>query len=229
MSTDDSARQAGCRGAGQGGNDIVRIGAWWDLQKEQFPGFELVPHLARLLAEEGRPVTLDRIATAASRKVEEVDALLHQHPGVDWDEDGRLVGFGLTLRPTPHRFSFDGHTVYGFCASDTLDFPVMLGRSGVIESSCPRTGQVIQVEVTPEQVISVDPATAVVSLVRPERFRDIRTEGCDLGWFFASEEAASEWRAAHPEGMIHSVEEEFKQTREMMFRVGWAAAAEGRR
>lgn len=160
--------------------------------------------------------------------VADVEAALHQHPGVDWDEAGRLVGFGLTLRPTPHQFSFEGRTVYGFCASDVLGFPVVLGRSGVIRSKCPATGQGIRVEVTPERVNSVDPPIAVVSLVRPDTLQDIRTEGCDLGWFFASVEAAAEWRAAHLEGMVHGVEEEFQQTREMMFRVGWALTRSGR-
>ena len=169
-------------------------------------------------------MTLDRLAAAASWTVEDVHAALHQHPGVDWDEQGRLVGFGLTLCPTAHRYTFDGGTVYGFCASDALGFPVILRRAGVVESTCPLTRQTIRVEVTPERVVAVDPATAVVSLVRPDRFNDIRAESCDLGWFFVSEEAATQWRAADPDGMIHSVEEEFQQTREMMFK-GWAAPA----
>lgn len=220
-STTPSAGSCGPSGAAPA-NDVDRIRGWWDLQQRgQFPGFELMPHLMRLLAE-GQPVPLERLAATASWPVEDVDAALHRHPGVDWDEQGRLVGFGLTLRPTAHRFTFEGRTVYGFCASDTLEFPVVLGRSGVVESSCPATGQAIRVELTPERVERVDPSSAVVSLVRPEKYDDIRAEGCNLGWFFASPEAAAEWLAAHPEGMVHSVEVEFEQTREMMVRAGWA-------
>lgn len=198
-----------------------RIRGWWDLQQEQFAGFQLIPHLARLLAE-GQPVPLERVAAAASWPVRDVEAALRHHPGVDWGEDGRLVGFGLTLRPTPHRFIFEDRTIYGFCASDALGFPVLLARSGVIESKCPATGQPIRVEVTPERATRIDPSTAVVSLVRPDTFDDIRAEGCDLGWFFFSREAAEGWLAAHPQGMVHSVEEEFQLTREMTVRAGWA-------
>ena len=205
--------------------DADRIRAWWDLQRERFPGFELVPHIQRLLVE-GEPVALEQLAEAASWQVKDVEAALLQHPGVDWDGQGRLVGFGLTLRPTPHRFTFDGRTVYGFCASDALQFPVVLGRPGVVESTCPATGRSIRVEVTPERVERVDPPSAMVSLVRPATFDDIRSAGCDLGHFYASPEAAAAWQAAYG-GTVHSVEEEFLQTRQMMERVGWAANGGG--
>jgi alkylmercury lyase len=114
----------------------------------------------------------------------------------------RLVGFGLTLRPTPHRFTFDSRTVFAWCASDALMIPVIIGRSGIVESPCLATGQQIRVQVTPERVEKVDPPTAVVSLARPDRIDDIRTEVYALGSFFASPDAAAEWLAAHPQGTV---------------------------
>jgi alkylmercury lyase len=73
------------------------------------------PAPSLLAAEQARvvehqPVTLDRLAAASSWPVRDVESALRRHPGMDWDELGRLVGFGLTLRPTPHRFTFDGRT-----------------------------------------------------------------------------------------------------------------------
>lgn len=116
----------------------------------------------------------------------------------------------------------DDRTVYGFCASDALQFRVVLGRAGVVESTCPASGGTIRVDVTPDRVEWVEPPCAVVTLVRPATFNDIRSEGCDLGHFYASREAVAGWQAAHPEGMVHSVEEEFLQTRDMIVSVGWA-------
>lgn len=197
---------------------------WWAQQKEGFPGFELIPHICRLVAE-GEPVELSQLAAAAGQPVEQVKAKLRAHPGVDWDEAGRLVGVGLTLRPTPHRFTFDGRTVYAWCASDTLMFPIILGCSGVIESAAPGTGQPIRVEVTPERVVSSDPPTTVVSLVRPDRVDDVRAEVCALGSFWPSREAAAEWLAAYSEGMLHTVAEEFDLNREVMEVAGWDAGA----
>jgi alkylmercury lyase len=175
----------------------------------------------RLLAE-GRPVTLDQIAAASSWPVQEVETAMRRHPGVYWDDQGRLLGFGLTLRPTSHQFTFDGRTVYAFCASDALQFPIVLGRSGVVESTCPASGQSIRVVVTPDRVEKVEPSSAVLSLGRPDKFDDVRGEVCGLGHFFASREAAAEWLTAHPEGMVHSVEEDFQLLREVTKKVGWA-------
>jgi alkylmercury lyase len=39
--------------------------------------------------------------------------------GTEWDDAGRLVGFGLTAQPTNYRF-LGGKTLYTWCASDTI-------------------------------------------------------------------------------------------------------------
>jgi hypothetical protein len=67
----------------------------------------------------------------------------------------------------------------------------------------------------------VDRPGAVVSLVRPERIEDVRNDVRVLGSFFASAEAATEWLAAYPEGMVHSVEDDFQLHREVMEKIGW--------
>ena len=120
--------------------------------------------MIRLVAE-GRPVALERIAAEADMSVEEIDSWLRAQPGTDWDDRGRLLGFGLTQRPTRHRYILDGRVLFTFCAADTLMFTPILGRPAAVESSCPTTGQTIRVELTPETATSVDPTTAVVSQV----------------------------------------------------------------
>lgn len=182
----------------------------------------LIPQLVRLLAA-GEPVTVAQLAEAGGWTVAAVRAGLARHPSVEWDEEGRIVGFGMTLRPTPHRFTFDGRTVFGWCASDTLAFPVLLHTDGVVESTCPVTSRPIRVEVTPESVRRVKPPGAVVSEVRPEQpVADVRAEICGLGSFFSSREAADGWLAAHPEGQINSVVEDFELHRRVMHELGWA-------
>jgi len=78
----------------------------------------------RRLLGEGAPVPVDRLAAAVGWPVEQVRETLRAHPA-EWDDQSRLVGLGMTLRPTPHKFTFEGRTVYGWCASDTLMFPVL--------------------------------------------------------------------------------------------------------
>lgn len=193
-------------------------------QLASWPLPELVPHLMRLLVEAGEPVTIDQIATTGGWTAEQVKAALARHPRVDYAPDGRIAGFGLTLHPTPHAFTFEGRTVYGFCASDALQFPVVLNRPGVAGSVCPATGKPIRVEMIPTQVLAVEPATAVVTAMRPvEAVADIRAY-CDLGNFYASAAAAADWLAAHPDGEIRSVVDDFAITRESVIEFGWAPA-----
>jgi alkylmercury lyase len=195
------------------------------LIRAQFGLPDLLAHLTRLLAASGEPVTVERAAAAGRWTPEQVRAELARHPGVDWTEDGRIAGFGMTLRPTPHRFATgDGQTGYGFCASDALSYPVILGRPGVVESTCPSTGQPIRVEVTPEEVVSVDPPETVVSRLRPEAaVADVRAEICALGNFFASPEAAADWQAHHPDTALVPIRQDFEVTREAAVELGWAA------
>ena len=186
-------------------------------------GLDLVPHAARLLAE-GEPVAIERLAAATGRPVDEIEAALGEQTSAERDADGQLVGLGLTLRPTPHRYVLDdGRAVFAWCASDALTFPIILGRPGVIESICGLTGQAIRVELTPDGVERVDPPGAVVTAVRPAgQLADVRSSICQHGQFFASSQAAARWAAEHPDD-VRSVEAAFALDRAVVTQLRWAA------
>jgi alkylmercury lyase len=178
--------------------------------------------MIRLLAE-GRPVALERVAAEAGVPVDEIESWLRGQPGTDWDDSGQLLGFGLTQRPTRHRYIIDGRVLFTFCAADTLLFTPLLGRPASVESSCPTTGQTISVELTPQAVTSVDPTTAVVSQInlRGASVSDIRASLCDHGHFFASERAAQPWLSAHPDGEVRPVAEFFDHALGVCRKLGW--------
>jgi alkylmercury lyase len=182
-----------------------------------------VAPMIRLVAE-GRPVALERLAAEADVPVEEIESWLRAQPGTDWDDSGRLLGFGLTQRPTGHRYIVDGRVLFTFCAADTLIFTPILGRPTSVESSCPTTGQTIRVELTPEAVTLVDPTTAVVSQLNLCcGASDIRGSLCDHGHFFASAGAAQPWHRAHPDGDVRLVGEFFDIALGICRELGWAA------
>ena len=83
--------------------------------------------LLHLLAQ-GEPVTVDQIAQATGRTPDQVREALAANPDTVFDQDGRVVGSGLTQNPTPHHFEVDGRQLYTWCALDTLAFPAVLGR-----------------------------------------------------------------------------------------------------
>jgi hypothetical protein len=65
-----------------------------------------VPSLQQLAT--GQPVAPQRLAALAGVPVDQTLALLRQMPG-EWDPSGaRLVGLGLTSKPTRHRFQVQG-------------------------------------------------------------------------------------------------------------------------
>lgn len=106
-----------------------------------------------------------------------------------------------------------------------VNFPVILGWAGVVESTCPATGQRIRIELSPDGVSDVDPPEAVVSKVHlTETVANVR-DLCDLGHFFSSPEAAADWSAAHPDGEVVPVAEEFTIGRQAMDKLGWMAPA----
>jgi alkylmercury lyase len=184
-------------------------------------GQELLPHAIRLLSD-GEPVALERLAAAAGRSVEDVEAALAAQTSAERDDRGRLVGLALTLRPTSHRVTVDGRTLFAWCATDTLMVPVVLGRPALVESTCPQTGHAIRIELTPDGVGRVDPPGAVMSAVRPRgRLADLRSATCAHGHFFSSIAATAAWADAHPDGHVHPVEEAFRLDRQVIERLGW--------
>lgn len=153
--------------------------------------------LLDLLAH-GEPVTVDQLAAATATTVEQVRHDLTAMPDTEYDEQGRIIGNGLTLRPTPHRFDIDGRQLYTWCALDTLIFPGILGRTAHVTSVCHSTGQPVHLTVDTHGITNVEPATAVVSIVTPDHPASIRAAFCHHVHFFATREAAEPWLAQNP-------------------------------
>lgn len=87
----------------------------------------LQPVLLRLVAE-GEPVAVADFAAAAGRPEPDVRTALADMPDTEFDEAGRVVGWGITQRRTPHRFDVNGRHLFTWCALDTLMFPATAPR-----------------------------------------------------------------------------------------------------
>jgi alkylmercury lyase len=165
--------------------------------------------LLRLLAH-GDPVSKAQLAAVLGRFEEEVIEALRQFEEIVSDEEGRIVGAGISLLPTPYRFEVQGYLLYTWCALDTLLFPAWLEQTAQVVSSCPATGTAISLTVSPERVEHLDPTSVVLSLLIPKGCATcchIRDTFCAYSQFFASREAASVWHTQHPDGHVLSIEE----------------------
>jgi alkylmercury lyase len=170
---------------------------------------EIIPPTVDLLAR-SNPASPEEISAISAKSPEEVRAALDRFPSTEWDEQGRVVGAGLTLCLTPHRLELKGRTLFAWCALDALLFPVLLGRPASIESPCRGTGDPVHTEVTPAGIEMVEPPSAVVSVVAARDLANLRSVGCNNTHFFSSLEEASRWLERHPEATILSVEDAFR-------------------
>lgn len=157
----------------------------------------MMRHLILLLGE-GQPVSLEQIAAALEQSPDKVATTLRRLPNIELDEHGNVVGAGLTLRPTPHRFTMQGRTMFTWCALDALMFPALFGQTVQVESPCVTTGTPVRVKITPKGVEHIEPSAAVVSLLVPAVSADIRSSFCCYVNFFTSDEVASRWLSSHP-------------------------------
>lgn len=207
-------------------NELVeRVTEWqdrvpWPVER----GAIAAAAIAELAA--GEPVDVARVAVRAGAPADDVLDFLHATPA-EFDRDGRLVGFGLTLRPTPHRVELGERTLYTWCAPDTLELAVLLGQPVRVESRCFATGEPVRVEVDPDGVRAVEPEDAVVSMVLPDVcMSDFRQKLCDEQHFFSSAAAAAGWHAERPEAIVVSVRSGFALSRLLLGRLfGTEAAA----
>jgi len=55
----------------------------------------------------GQPVTIERLAKSLNWTPDEVVLVLDELPAgtIEYDGQGRLIGYGITLRETPHQVS----------------------------------------------------------------------------------------------------------------------------
>jgi alkylmercury lyase len=146
----------------------------------------------------GQPVTAEQLAAATGQSTGQLHATLPSLPGIEFDAQDRVIGMGITLNPTLHRFEVDGIRLYTWCALDTLIFPALIGRTAHITSPCHGTGEAVRLTVSPDRVFDITPADAVVSIVTPDDVSAVRTSFCNEVHFFASAEAAAPWLAKHP-------------------------------
>jgi alkylmercury lyase len=89
-----------------------------------------------------QPRLPDRTRGAARSELPpaELEQILRRLGDLERDEHGRIVGFGLSLRPTAHRLLIAGRELYAWCAMDALVFPTLLEVDLRVHSTCAATG-----------------------------------------------------------------------------------------
>lgn len=169
----------------------------------------------RLLGE-GEPLDVERVAGRLGLSVEVARAELDRLPTIQRDDRDRVSAHGgLSLLPTSHSLEVDGHTLYAWCALDTLFLPELLGHPARVRSTCPETGEAISLTVDSAGVHDVAPEGAVMTLheVSGLDLEDVVGTFCCYVHFFASDRAARDWAERREGTYVVSIADGFEYGR----------------
>jgi hypothetical protein len=141
--------------------------------------------MMRLLAEEGRPVAhdhaLDKVAELGIDRAM-ADAVLDAW--TERNDDGDIVGFGITYNPTPHQMTIDGVRMWAWCGMDTLIFAHILDKPINTSSTAPGSGDVVTLQASPAGITDLHPASALATQRVPSRDQtDLSTKNAIWGTF----------------------------------------------
>ncbi|WP_163271131.1 organomercurial lyase [Chelativorans alearense] len=193
-------------------NDKTLHDDLWELAAQSLPVFSLTEQhagivLLRELAK-GEAVTCSRLAQALGTTFGAAEALMRDsalHPLIHTDKGDRIVGFwGLSVVPTPHQITVKGRKLWTWCAYDSLFIPELLGETAEIESRDPESNEPMRLTVSPEGIISTEPADIVVSMGRPDTWDQssaarLMATSCHYIFFFVSRASGERWQAKHTE------------------------------
>ncbi len=154
---------------------------------------QIVVGLYRMFAE-GNGVVPQTLADHLDVSLDAVDDALRRWPGVERDSAGRITGMGLTTETTQHRVNIGPISLYAYCALETMFIPAILNQTVEVASLSP-SGGTVSVRLTPHELLSSHPETAVITLVRPsDRLGDdVRRSYCCYVHFFLEPSSAEAW------------------------------------
>ncbi|WP_338250740.1 organomercurial lyase [Dictyobacter halimunensis] len=133
-------------------------------------------HIMRAMVETGQPLSLMHLAERSQMSQEKLAAHLARVSDAEFDEQGDIVGWGITLLPTQHQFVLSELLLFTWCAFDTVLFPPLLQVEAHVQSECSATSQPITFVATPEGIADLLPVTSVLSLILPtERCECVRS------------------------------------------------------
>ncbi len=164
----------------------------------------------RLLAK-GCPLERQFVADRLQIPVKRINEMLNRWWGIQYDQQNRIIAYwGLSIRPTSHRFEVNGQVLYTWCAWDTLFLPEILQTHARIESLCASTDTQIRLNLSPNRVEHVQPKNAVISFLTPNAARvkeNVVTHFCCSVHFFESEEAGRGWTGQHPGTFLLTIDQ----------------------
>lgn len=199
--------------------DLEQIIQAWEESKEGQYALEAVKVTDFVLSSiaSGRPISAQAFAQQTGQTARQSDVLFRKMrlSGADFDEQGRLIGNALTLRPTQNLLEVNGEKLYAWCALDTLFLPGLIGETARVVSLSPASGKAIRLTISPGGVEEFSPNSAVLSVVVPGVSRACEPgqaggadgAACSSMHFFISRQEAEDYLGPHSDVSLLTVDE----------------------
>ena len=165
----------------------------------------------------GEPVAPEYVAKVTGFPVEDIAPAFDdlRKGGSDFNAEGNLVGFMLSLVRTRHEFKLNGRDLYTWCAFDALFLPGFLGETAQVKSICRATGETIQLTVSPDGIEDPSPIDVVLSLTvpgisaacAPGEKGGAAGASCSSIDFFVNRKVAEDWLGPDTDLAILSLDE----------------------
>lgn len=169
---------------------IMHLAARWKDADKPF-----LRQLFPLLAE-GSPVSPGYLAEITGKDIVNVELAL-VNGRTSRDENGHVVElFGIMQTPACHRIRIGQVSLYSCCALVAQMVPLLLGKTLAIESRDPINNRLVVLNVSPAGIISVEPHTAVGTLVITDQelvLSDVRSAFCTHVNLFSDSASAQEF------------------------------------
>lgn len=176
--------------------------------------------LYRLLVETG-PVHPQHLAAVVGMPAAEIGALLNEAAmrcQLMYDDSNSVIGFGgLTIASTAHRLTVDDRQMFTWCAWDSLFIPGLLGATTArTESTCPASGDLVCLTVTPNQVLPLAVGQPILSFTLPDVNECTQSTERSIAGFcqhvhlFWSYDAGTTWAAGRDDVFFLSLADAFE-------------------
>lgn len=167
-----------------------------------------------LLLARGENVSIDTLASSLNLNTDDTRQLLASWTGVSFNQQGLIDGFwGVSTKETSHRFVINQATLYTWCAWDLLFIPVIYQQTINATTTCPVSGQTIELAITPDGIESAKPDTAMITFIKPalEKIKeDVTGSFCQYVFFVDSEETGKQWQQQRSDGFLLTLNQGFE-------------------
>lgn len=136
-------------------------------------------------------------------------------------EDGIITAvYPISVKPTNKKVSIQGLTqpIYAMCAIDAIGIVFTLNTSITIESEDEQTGEPVQLEVSPHDIINRSNSEVYVLYKEVCHLENCHTNYCPFIHFFVSKENIKEYIKKHPSTyQILNLHEAHQVARQLFF------------